>query len=67
MQQGSSGGGKMGKLMTAIGLVSTVAFLGTAIAGIIQGQQSMEMQVKLQQEAIKSSGRINEKSTNTRI
>ena len=40
--------------MTAIGLVSTVAFLGTAIAGIIQGQQSMEMQVKLQQEAIKA-------------
>lgn len=48
------GGDKFGKVMGVIGLVSTVAFLGTSIAGILQGQQSLSMQQKLQEDAIKA-------------
>ena len=50
----SSGGSKMQKALGIVGLVSTVAFLGTSIAGIVQGQQSMDMQAKLQADAVKA-------------
>ena len=48
------GSDKFGKIVGVIGIVSTVAFLGTSIAGILQGQQSLSMQQKLQEDAIKA-------------
>ena len=40
--------------MGVVGLLSTVAFLGTSIAGILQGQQSIDVQRQLQEDAIRA-------------
>ena len=50
----SSGGGKFSKVMAAFGVLTTGAFLATSIVGILQGQQSLEAQKQLQQEAIQA-------------
>ena len=46
--------------MGVIGLVSTVAFLGTSVAGILQGERSLEAQRELQEEAIKAQQQLAE-------
>ncbi len=46
--------------MGIIGLVSTVAFLGTSVAGILQGERSLEAQRELQEEAIKAQQQLAE-------
>ena len=50
----SGNGDRFGKIVGVIGLLSTAAFLGTSIASIIQGQQSLDIQQKLQQDSIKA-------------
>ena len=50
----SSGGGKFSKVMAVFGVLTTGAFLATSIVGILQGQQSLESQRQLQNEAIQA-------------
>ena len=50
----SSGGGKFSKVMAVFGVLTTGAFLATSIVGILQGQQSLEAQRQLQNEAIQA-------------
>ena len=56
----TGGKDRFGKVMGVIGLVSTVAFLGTSVAGILQGEKSLEAQRELQEEAIKAQQQLAE-------
>ena len=56
----TGGKDRFGKVMGVIGLVSTVAFLGTSVAGILQGERSLEAQRELQEEAIKAQQQLAE-------
>ena len=56
----TGGKDRFGKIMGVIGLVSTVAFLGTSVAGILQGERSLEAQRELQEEAIKAQQQLAE-------
>ena len=56
----TGGKDRFGKIMGIIGLVSTVAFLGTSVAGILQGERSLEAQRELQEEAIKAQQQLAE-------
>lgn len=51
---GNKGDGyqKVGAIAGVVGIISTVAFLATSVYGIMQGQQSMEMQLQMQNDAI---------------
>ena len=56
----TGGKDRFGKIVGIIGLVSTVAFLGTSVAGILQGERSLEAQRELQEEAIKAQQQLAE-------
>ena len=56
----TGGKDRFGKIMGIIGLASTVAFLGTSVAGILQGERSLEAQRELQEEAIKAQQQLAE-------